>query len=75
MVTGVPRPQEQKDVQGAVLALVARQLDTILSGLPLQRPGITSRRDQPKYRGTSLIRNRLLLGPYSSPVPGGLGWS
>ena len=27
------------------------------------------------YRGTSLIRNRLLLGPYSSPVPWGLGWS
>ena len=27
------------------------------------------------YRGASLIRNRLLLGPYSSPVPRGLGWS
>jgi len=27
------------------------------------------------YRGTSLIRNRLLLGPYSSPVPRGLGRS
>ena len=27
------------------------------------------------YRGTSLIRNRLLLGPYSSPVSRGLGWS
>ena len=26
-------------------------------------------------RGTSLMRNRLLLGPYSSPVPRGLGWS
>ena len=27
------------------------------------------------YRGTSLIRNRLLLGLYSSPLPRGLGWS
>ena len=27
------------------------------------------------YRGTSLIRNRLLLGPYSSSVSRGLGWS
>ena len=27
------------------------------------------------YRGTLLIRNRLLLGPCSSPVPRGLGWS
>ena len=27
------------------------------------------------YSGTSLIRNRLLLGPYSSPVPKGLAWS
>ena len=29
----------------------------------------------PLYRGTSLRRNRLLLDPYSSPVPRGLGWS
>ena len=27
------------------------------------------------YRGTSLIRNCLLLGPYSRPVPRGLWWS
>ena len=26
-----------------------------------------------KYRGTSLIRNRLLLGPYRRPVPRVLG--
>ena len=27
------------------------------------------------YKGTSLVRNRLLVGPYSSPVPRGLRWS
>ena len=27
------------------------------------------------YRGTSLIRNRLRIGPYSSLVPEGIGWS
>ena len=32
-------------------------------------------RNPTPYRGISLIRNRLLLGPYSSPVPRGLGWS
>ena len=26
------------------------------------------------YRGTSLVRNRLPLGPYSRPIPRGLGW-
>ena len=26
-------------------------------------------------RGTSLIRNFLLLGPYSRPLPGALRWS
>jgi len=31
--------------------------------------------EEAAYRVTSLIRNRLLLGPYSSPVPRGLGWS
>ena len=32
-------------------------------------------RDYCVYRGTSLIRNRLLPGAYSSPVPRSLGWS
>jgi len=27
------------------------------------------------YRGTSLIRKRLPLGPYSGRMPRGLGWS
>ena len=27
------------------------------------------------YRGTSLIRKRLALGPYSSPMPRALWWS
>jgi len=27
------------------------------------------------YRGTSLVRNRRPLGPYSSPMPGALWWS
>ena len=27
------------------------------------------------YRGTSLIRNRTHLGPYSRPLPGALWWS
>jgi hypothetical protein len=27
------------------------------------------------YRGTSLIRNCLLLGPYIRPIPRGLWWS
>ena len=27
------------------------------------------------YRGTSLIRKRLLLGPYSRPLPRALRWS
>ena len=30
---------------------------------------------QALYRGTSLIRKRLPLGPYSSHIPRGLGWS
>ena len=29
----------------------------------------------PPYRGTSLIRKRNPLGPYSTPVPGDLLWS
>ncbi|KAJ1486119.1 hypothetical protein T484DRAFT_2358500 [Baffinella frigidus] len=29
----------------------------------------------PLYRGTSLIRNRLPLGPYSRPMPRALRWS
>ena len=28
-----------------------------------------------KYRGTSLIRKRLPLGPYSRPMPRALWWS
>ena len=32
-------------------------------------------RDYCVYRGTSLTRNRLLPGAYSSPVPRSLGWS
>ena len=28
-----------------------------------------------QYRGTSLIRNRLHLGPYSRAMPGALWWS
>ena len=28
-----------------------------------------------RYRGTSLIRNRLLVGPYSRPMPRNLGGS
>ena len=28
-----------------------------------------------KYRGTLLISNRALLGPYSRPMPWSLGWS
>ena len=27
------------------------------------------------FRGTSLIRKHLPLGPYSKPMPKGLGWS
>ena len=27
------------------------------------------------YRGTSLIRNRRSIGPYSRPIPRALGWS
>ena len=29
----------------------------------------------PLYRDTSLIRNRLSLGPYSRPMPRALWWS
>jgi len=36
-------------------------------------PNVVKR--QATYRVISRIRNRLLLGPYSSPVPRGLGWS
>ena len=31
--------------------------------------------DVPLYRGTSLMRNSLPLGPYSRPVPRNLWWS
>ena len=40
----------------------------------IQTPEPTSQRVQ-HYRGTSLIRNCLLLGPYRRPKPGALRWS
>ena len=50
-----------------------------MSEVPLYSPSIfliwCGVAKSPDYRGTSLITNRLLLGPYSSPVRRGIGWS
>jgi len=37
--------------------------------------GDTKRRASSSYRGTSLIRNHRILGPYSRPMPRALPWS
>ena len=41
----------------------------------LEKPSIRIRKAIHQYRGTSLIRNRPLLGPYRKPMPRVLGWS
>ena len=38
------------------------------------QPG-THKRGMRPYRGSSFIRNRTPLGPYSSPMPGAVWWT
>ena len=52
----------------ALLSLLLQRLQRVL--LPLPPGGSFS-----VYRGTSLIRNRHPLGPYSRPTPRALRWS
>ena len=48
--------------------------NSLLAGEKSGEKGVRTRRIQ-RYRGTSLIRNRPLLGPFSRAMPGALWWS
>jgi hypothetical protein len=49
--------------------------DKIRRIVKYQGGGRTGRFFDTAYRGTSLIRNNLPLGPYSRPMPRALRWS
>jgi len=62
--------RESGPVSGSDFQVKAPKSLDIFKLFPLR-----SAAEQLEYRGTSLIRNQLLIGPYSRPVRRALRWS